>query len=83
MLHYLQNFKTHAQNLVPMKENEIRTYKNLANFLVKFEQSVDRHVHGQEAELDKEQRVYFKTQLVSAGSEENNLQSRLDLMAQE
>ena len=53
-----------------MKDAEIRAYKSTANFLSKFEESVDRHKHDKN--LDKEQRVYFKTELVSGN--ENNMQ---------
>ncbi len=52
VLTYLQSFKTHSQNLVPMKDSEIRMYKSLAGFLDKFEKSIDKHTHDKELSGD-------------------------------
>jgi hypothetical protein len=38
LMGYLRQFKTHVNNIVPMKEQEVKYYKNFAEFLNKYEQ---------------------------------------------
>lgn len=38
-MNHLKNFKTYIQAIVPMKEHELRYYKQFADFLKKYEEA--------------------------------------------
>jgi len=41
-MEYLKNFKEHIAKIVPMKEQELRYYKQFADFLQKYEEGSAR-----------------------------------------
>ena len=39
---HLRGFKSHIQNIVPMKEQELKYYKSFADFLQKYEEGSEK-----------------------------------------
>jgi len=42
LMDYLKNFKTHIHQIVPMKEQELKYYKQFTDFLHKYEVSSEK-----------------------------------------
>ena len=72
---HLRGFKSHIQNIVPMKEQELKYYKSFADFLQKYEEGSEK----QSANLGQN---YKNIKLVS-GDTKAHLKNKLDELAKD
>jgi len=69
---HLKDFKKHIKQIVPMKEEEMRYYKQFADFLNKYEESNEKCVSKDEKHV----------KLIS-GDNQSNLKIKLDALSGE
>ena len=72
---HLRGFKSHIQNIVPMKEQELKYYKSFADFLQKYEE-------GSEKQSSNLGQNYKNIKLVS-GDTKAHLKNKLDELAKD
>lgn len=81
LLNHMKKFKTHAANIVPIKEKELESYKNFAKFLEKFE-SNQKSSMELSCELLKLEKNIKNVDLIS-GDAEGSLKKRLELLTEQ
>lgn len=81
-MNHLKNFKQHIHQITPMKETELKYYKQFADFLQKYEEGNEKEKQSAMTPQVKSQDEFGHVRLVS-GDTKAHLKNKLDVLAKE